>query len=121
MKFSLPMYDGDSFLRYRSQNESEALRSVVEADSTPEMLHRKIRAPQPELPVFEHAEIDRQARALRAAALRDIAVSTWRWVERVFATARRRRAEEYLARAQSVAELESRLRKLERHGHLLRV
>jgi hypothetical protein len=35
--------------------------------------------------------------------------------------AHRRRVEEYLARAQNLAELERRLRKLERQGHVMHI
>ncbi|HUL03811.1 MAG TPA: hypothetical protein VLV16_11340 [Gemmatimonadales bacterium] len=71
--------------------------------------------------MLDASEIERQARALRAAAVRSALANFWGWVERVFETARRRRVEEYLARAQSVAELETRLRKLERGGYLVRI
>jgi hypothetical protein len=66
-------------------------------------------------------EIERQARVLRAAAIGSALASFWTWVERLFESGRQRRAEEYLARAQSVAELEARLRKLERSDHLVRI
>ena len=71
--------------------------------------------------VFDSFEIERRARALRAAAMRSMLVSFWNWVERSFEAARRRRDEEYLARAQSIAELETRLRKLERSGQLVHI
>jgi hypothetical protein len=85
------------------------------------MVHRKITFPTTGPVALDTFEIERRARALRAAAMRSAFVSFWSWVKRSTETARRRRAEEYLARAQSVAELEARLRKLERTGHLLRV
>jgi hypothetical protein len=94
------------------------------------MVHRKIQSDAPARAVEPYAaepfvidtfEIERRARALRAAAIRSALVSLWSWVERSFETARRRRVEEYLARAQSVAELEERLRQLERGGHLVRI
>jgi hypothetical protein len=71
--------------------------------------------------VFDTFEIERRARALRAAAIRSTLISFWSWVERSFESARRRRDEEYLARAQSIVELEARLRKLERSGQLVRI
>jgi hypothetical protein len=67
------------------------------------------------------AEIEARARALRAEM-----IAAWfarlgerltNWLE----AARRRRAEEYLARAQSHAELEARLRELERRGYVPRI
>ncbi len=121
MRFQLPMYEGDSFLRPGPEADSRTLKSPQEPHSTPEMLQRKIAPVEADLLVLDHFEIERRARALRAAAIRSAAASFWGWVERLFETARRRRVEEYLAGARSVAELEARLRKLERHGHLLRV
>ncbi len=121
MKFSLPMYDGDSFIRRGSEPESDLLETQIQGDSTPEMLQRKITPPEPEPMVFDRFEIERQARALRAAAIRSAMASFWNWVERSFETARRRRTEEYLARAQSVPELETRLRQLERGAKLVRI
>jgi hypothetical protein len=85
------------------------------------MVHRKIALAMPDLLVFDSFEIERRARALRAAAMRSMLISFWSWVERSFEAARRRRDEEYLARSQSVAELEARLRKLERSGQLVRI
>jgi hypothetical protein len=85
------------------------------------MVHRKIAFPAPGPLAFDRLEIERRARALRAAAIRSAFVSLWAWVRRSTDTARRRQAEAYLARAESIAELEVRLRKLERTGHLLRV
>ena len=70
--------------------------------------------------VFDSFEIERRARALRAAAMRSALISLWAG-RRSFERARRRRDEEYLARAQSLAELEARLRKLERSGQLVRI
>jgi hypothetical protein len=71
--------------------------------------------------VIDTFEIERRARALRAAAIRSALVSFWSWVERSLEAARRRRVDDYLARAQSVAELEARLRKLEHGGYLVRI
>jgi hypothetical protein len=85
------------------------------------MVQRKIELPKVDPMVFDSFEIERRARALRAAAMRSALVSLWRWVERSFEAARRRREEEYLARSQSIVELEARLRKLERGGQLVHV
>ncbi len=120
MKYAIPMYEGDSIIRRGPEPKIEAPKAVISTDSTPEMLQRKINSPAESLTV-DTVAIERQARALRAAAVRSTLASFWSWVERVFETARRRRIEEYLARAQSVAELETRLRKLERGGYLVRI
>jgi hypothetical protein len=124
MKFSAPMYDGDSIIRPGPEAPTEAPEGVIATHSTPKMVRRKI--DQVDLPdtgpvVFDSFEIERRARALRAAAMRSALISFWSWVERSFEAARRRREEQYLARAQSIVELEARLRKLERSGQLVRI
>ena len=121
MKFAAPMYDGDSIIRPGPEAQSTLPEAASKADSTPEMVQRKIALPGADPVAFDGFELERRARALRAAAIRSVLVGFWAWVKRSTETARRRRAEEYLARAQSIAELETRLRKLERTGHLLRV
>lgn len=120
MKYAIPMYDGDSIIRPGPEPKTEAPEAVIPSHSTPEMVQRKI-SPPTEAQKVDFAEIERQARALRAAAVRAAFASFGSWVERFFETARRQRVEEYLARSQSVAELEARLRKLERGGHLVRI
>lgn len=120
MKFAVPMYDGDSIIRPGPEPETEVPQAVIPSNSTPEMLQRKI-IPSSELQEVDIAEIERQARALRAATVQSALVSFWSWAERFFETARRRRMEEYLARSQSIAELEARLRRLEREGNLVRI
>lgn len=88
------------------------------------MVHRKTTptaTPLDEPLVLDSLAIERRARALRAAAMRSALVGFWSWVERFFESARRRRVEEYLARAQSIADLETRLRRLERGGYLVRI
>lgn|SRR5512134_1949192 len=133
MRFATPMYDGDSIIRWGPEAQSSAPETSLEADSTPKMVQRKMRPSKPrqkplaaapytaEPFVIDTFEIERRARALRAAAMRSALVSLWSWVERSFETARRRRVEAYLARAQSITELEARLRKLERGGYLVRI
>lgn len=121
MRFATPMYDGDSIIRPGPEAQSTAPETVTESDSTPKMVHRKVAPSKDDPMVLDSFEIERRARALRAAAVRSALISFWSWVERSFETARRRRVEQYLARAQSIAELEARLRKLERGGYLVRV
>jgi hypothetical protein len=126
------MYDGDSIIRPGPEAQSSTQNDGLRADSTPQLLRRKMTASEPRPPapaqpyaaepvVIDTFEIERRARALRAAAMRSALVSFWSWVERALEAARRRRVDAYLARAQSVAELEARLRKLERGGHLARI
>jgi hypothetical protein len=120
MKFAMPMYEGDSIIRPGPEAQNQAPAAGIQGDSTPKMLQRKITPPAAP-PKVDIAEIERQARALRAAAVQSALASLWSWVERFFESARRRRVEEYLARSHSVAELEARLRKLERDGDLVRI
>ena len=121
MRFATPMYDGDSIIRPGPDTLSAALKAVTTTDSTPKMVRRKIALPRAEAMVFDSFEIERRARALRAAAMRSALIGFWSWLERSFEGARRRREEAYLARAQSIVELETRLRKLERNGQLVRI
>jgi hypothetical protein len=121
MRFATPMYDGDSIIRPGPKTPNEAPEPVTTTDSTPKMVQRKIALPKAEPMVFDSFEIERRARTLRAAAMRSALVGFWSWVERSFEAARRRREEAYLARAQSIVELETRLRKLERNGELVRI
>ena len=121
MRFATPMYDGDSIIRPGPEASAEAPEAVIPTDSTPKMVHRTIELPKADPMVFDSFEIERRARALRAAAMRSMLISFWSWVERSFEAARRRREEEYLARAQSIVELEARLRKLERSGQLVHI
>jgi hypothetical protein len=115
------MYDGDSIIRPGPEAQPILPKAADKADSTPEMVQRKITLPGADPLAFDGFELERRARALRAAAVRSALLDVWSWVKRATDTARRRRAEEYLARAGSIAELETRLRKLERTGHLVRV
>ena len=123
MKFAIPMYDGDSIIRRGPEAQNEAPEEVISGDSTPEMLQRKIHPSRAETETItvNTFELEREAGVLRTAAIGSALVRFWSWVERLFETGRRRRVEEYLARAQSVAELEARLRKLERGDHLVRM
>jgi hypothetical protein len=63
-------------------------------------------------------ELEARARAMRAAyvhaLLGRLAERVTNWLE----STRRRRAEEYLARSQSHADLEARMRELERRGYV---
>ena len=120
MKYAIPMYEGDSIIRPGPKAQIEVPETGIPADSTPKMVHRTI-SPRTESQRVDLAEIERQARALRAAAVQSALASLWSWVERFFEAGRRRRVEEYLARSQSVAELEARLRKLELGDYLARI
>lgn len=121
MKPAISMYDGDSIIRRGPEAQVGPVEAPIKTDTTPKMVRRKIAPAEAEPLVFDRFEIERRARALRAAAVHSALVAFWGWLERSFENARRRREEAYLARSQSVAELEDRLRKLERSGELVRV
>jgi len=122
MKLQLPLYEGDSIIRYGPTTSPDPVAGQQQAHSTPKMPQRSnITAAATSLPALNIAEIEARARALRAAAIADLVSRAWTWLGTYFERARRRREEEYLARSQSLAELEHRLRKLERQGQLLHV
>ncbi len=58
--------------------------------------------------------IEREARAMRARVLAIMVRRAWRAVERTFWRMRQRDVEKYLARSSSLADLERRMRDLER-------
>lgn len=118
MRFEAPLYDGDSLIRPGPVVSDAPLATPAETGAGTEVVRRTI-SPGPALQDgADLAEIEARARALRAQM-----VAAWfarlgerlnNWLE----AARRRRAEEYLARAQNHAELEARLRELERRGYV---
>lgn len=111
MRLRTPLYEGDSIIRPGPAVEAE---SVGETDHTADFVQRDSEA-------VDLAKIEARARALRAVAIADYIERAWGWLGGTFDRARRRREEEYLARAQNLADLEDRLRKLERKGQLLHV
>jgi hypothetical protein len=121
MKLQLPLYEGDSIIRYGPTTSPDPVAGQQQTHSTPKILQRSSPAPAASSPALDIAEIEARARALRAAAIAEMAGRAWTWLGTYFERARRRRQEEYLARSQNLAELEHRLRKLERQGHLLHV
>lgn len=63
-------------------------------------------------------EIERRARGLRALRLAALVNSFFDWLEARARAAWRGRAEAYLAQATDLADLERRMRRLERRGEL---
>ncbi len=121
MKLQLPLYEGDGIIRHGPTTSPGPVAGHPKADSTPRVLQRNIALVSTAVTALDIAEIEARARALRAAAIADFAGRAWSWLGTYFERARRRRQEEYLARAQSLADLEHRLRKLERQRDLLHV
>jgi hypothetical protein len=108
MKLATPLYEGDSIIR---QGPRPAETIDLEAHTTPNFVQRNS-------PAFQ--EIEALARAHRAVAVAVHANRFWRWLAAQFDGARRSHQEAYLAQSQSLAELERRMRELER-GSLMRI
>jgi len=119
VKLQFPLYEGDSIIRYGPTTSPEPVAGRQQAHSTPKILQRSSTAATTHRRALDIPEIEARARALRAAAIAGLASRAWTWLGTYFERARRRRDEEYLARAQSLAELEHRLRTLERRGQLM--
>ena len=118
MRFEAPLYDGDSLIRPGPVVSGAAPSVPAGGDEAPKMLRRTPACAPAAIDDADLAEIEARARKLRAEMIAG-------WFERLgerlnnwLEAARRRRAEEYLARAQSHAELEARLRELERRGYV---
>jgi hypothetical protein len=117
MKLEILPYAGDRIIRSGSTTRREARRDPY---STVETLQRNIGSAAP-VSGLDIAAIEARARALRATAVAAMLGAGWKWLNTYFERQRQRRDEEYLARSASRAELEQRLRKLERRGHMLHV
>ena len=111
MRFEGPLYEGDSIIRSGPAFSDNPEVARKEPADKVEMVQRDIR----DLDMYE---IEVEARAMRAAAVAEwtskLAQRFSQWLESV----RRTQAEEYLARAQTHAELEARMRELERRGYV---
>lgn len=110
MRLTAPLYEGDSLLRSGPGFGDEAAPEVT-APATP------VREPAT---VFElsEAEIEAAARATRARYISALLERAWARLEAWVEKGRRERDEAYLARAQNLADLEDRMRKLERDGYV---
>ena len=118
MKLQLPLYEGDGIIRYGPTTSPEPVAGQQQTHSTPRILQR---SSAPVESALDISGIEARARALRAEAIADMVGHAWKRLGTYFERARRRRQEEYLARSQNLAEIEHRLRKLERKGYLLHV
>lgn len=117
MRFEAPLYDGDSLIRPGPVVSGATPIAPAGADEAPELLRRTVAAPGV-LDDADLAEIEARARTLRAEMIAGWFARLGERLNNWLEAARRRRAEEYLARAQSHAELEARLRELERRGYV---
>jgi hypothetical protein len=116
MRFDAPLYEGDSLIRSGPVFGADEVREAAEPVEKvgPEPVEAK-----PET-VFELsvAEVEARARAMRAAYIAAALGRLWErfeaWIER----GRRARDEAYLAQAHNLADLEDRMRRLERQGYV---
>ena len=104
MRLTAPLYEGDGLIRSGPAYGGDAPPA---SESTPR------EAPELELDV---AEVEARARALRAAYIGALLGRLWERFEAWLESGRRAREEAYLARAENLADLEARMRRLEREG-----
>lgn len=114
------LYEGDSILRAGSGIVAESVAEASRVDSTPDLMQRG-GTPDAAVPTLDAQVLEVRARALRARVIAGLARSLWGSLGERLQRVWRRRDEEYLARAQNLAELEHRLRKLDRHGDAMHV
>lgn len=112
MRITAPLYEGDSLLRYGvpagGADEAPAQKAV-------ELLHRTKFVDTDGLDAWK---IEQRARSLRSEYVWSLVSALAEKIDGWFARARQREQEAYLARAQDHADLERRLRALERTGSL---
>jgi hypothetical protein len=114
MRFEGPLYEGDGLIRPGPAFANDQRGGIETAVQEPKIAQRSTR---PERKV-DLVEIESRARKMRAEFIGSWLARLGAWVTGWLESASRRRAEEYLARAQSHAELESRMRDLERRGYV---
>jgi hypothetical protein len=113
MRFDAPLYEGDSVIRPGpafSLGDSP-VAGKPEAKVEPEALEAKVF----ELSV---AEVEARARAMRAAYIGGLLSRVWDRFEAWLEKGRRAREEAYLAQADNLADLEARMRRIERQGYV---
>ena len=109
MKLSTPLYEGDSIIR-RGPEPADATGS--REDSTSIFVQRNDPSAR--------KKIEAEARAARAATVALCTRRLSRWLAAKLDRARRGHEEAYLAQADSLSEVERRMRELER-GSLMRI
>lgn len=113
MRFDAPLYEGDSLIRPGpgfGADIAPAPREKVGAEAV---------EAKPET-VFELsvAEVEARARAMRAAYIAGLLSRLWDRFEAWLERGRRAREEAYLAQADNLADLEERMRRIERQGYV---
>jgi hypothetical protein len=111
MRLTAPLYEGDSLIR----------SGPAYGESTPGVPTKPGEA-KPETAIeLDVAEIEARARTLRAAYVGAWLGRLWERFEAWLEKGRRDREEAYLAQAENLADLEARMRKLERDGYIARI
>jgi hypothetical protein len=100
----VPIYEGDGLLRDALARAAAPAPTGRERPATESL----------EPPHAEIAEIERLARQMRADAIADFFAGVFRWLDRVLWRAQQRDVEHYLSQATDAADLERRMRTLER-------
>jgi hypothetical protein len=113
MRLTGPLYEGDSLLRSGPAFGSDAAEDTGAVVPPVDPKREGPRAEQ-----RGEWEIESQAHGLRATYAGELLRRAWARLEAWLEEARRSRDEAYLARSQNLADLESRLRKLERDGYV---
>ena len=102
MKIRFPLYEGDGYLHYRGHQVVESTAPVEQRTTA------QIKVPL----------IDKRARELRGAAISKAFCRLSGWIERKIGNAKRRRIDAYLSQSTDRADLERRLKEIERNSQL---
>lgn len=117
MRLSGPLYEGDSLLHPIGGFGPDVEDTRADAATTARIPQRSKDVPEVAAGL-DTFEVEARARALRAEAIRAGLVAAWHRIDEWFARLEQRRTEAYLARSQNLADLENRLRQLERNGQI---
>jgi hypothetical protein len=116
MRFDAPLYEGDSLIRsgpvFGADEAPEAGKPVERAGPEP------VEAKPETVLELSVVEIEARARAMRAAYIATALGRLWDRFEAWIEKGRRARDEAYLAQAHNLADLEDRMRRLERQGYV---
>ncbi len=119
MRLTAPMYEGDSVIRSGPAFSADEAPVAVEIATKvePEPVETAVDT----VFVLNSVEIEARARAMRAAYISAKVAGLWDRFEAWLEKGRRARDEAYLARAANLADLEMRMRKLERDGYVAHI
>jgi hypothetical protein len=113
MRFDAPLYDGDSVIR-----PGPGFGADIGPEPTEKMRPEALQAKPETVLDLSVAEIEARARAMRAAYIGGLLGRLWDRFEAWLEKGRRAREEAYLAQADNLADLEERMRRIERQGYV---